>query len=61
MTNIIEIVDNLNKDGHHIDVAIIDGKVLVGYNGDMFDVTNISFAQQIQLISSLIAKEFFKL
>lgn len=61
MTNIIEIVDTLNKEGHHIDVAIIDGKVLIGYNSEMYDVTNISFSQQLQLICSLLAKEFFKL
>lgn len=61
MTNIIEIVDALNKEGHAIDCAIIDGALYIGYKGDMYDITHVSFAQQLQLISSLLAKEFFNL
>ncbi len=61
MTNIIEIVDKLNKEGHCISCAIIDGALFIGYKHELYDVTKLTFAEHIQLIATLLTKEFFNL
>lgn len=57
MTNIVEIIDKLNKEGYHIDVAIVDGRLYVIYKNRPYDITNVSFARAIMLVSDFMYDE----
>lgn len=59
MTNIIEIVNTLNKDGYNIDMVISNGQIFVAYKQEMYDVTHMNFADQIRLLAQLLNKEMF--
>lgn len=59
MTNIVEIVNQLNNDHYNIDMAISDGKIYVAYRSELYDVTEMSFADQIRLIAVILNKEIF--
>lgn len=59
MTNIVEIIALLNKEGYHIDVAIIDAKLYICYQADAYDITTMRFTDQIRLIAHLLNKEIF--
>lgn len=59
MTNIVEIVSQLNKDNYKIDMVISDGKIYVAYNNELYNVTTMSFADQIRLIAVILNKEIF--
>ena len=59
MTNIVEIVSQLNKENYKIDMVICDGKIYVAYNNELYDVTEMSFADQIRLIAVILNKEIF--
>lgn len=57
MTNIVEIIDKLNKEGYHIDVAIVDGRLYVIYKNRPYDITHVSFARTIMLVSDFMNDE----
>lgn len=57
MTNIIEIIDKLNKEGYHIDVAIVDGRLYVIYKNRPYDITRVSFSRAVMLISDFMNDE----
>ena len=59
MTNIVEIVNTLNKDGYNIDMVISNGQICVAYKQEMYDVTHMNFADQIRLLAQLLNKEMF--
>lgn len=59
MTNIVEIVNTLNKDGYNIDMVISNGQIFVAYKQEMYDVTHMNFADQIRLLVQLLNKEMF--
>ena len=59
MTNIIEIVAALQKEGSKIDVAISNGCVFICYNGNFYDITLASLSDQLRLIAQLLNNEFF--
>lgn len=59
MTNIVEIVSQLNKENYKIDMVISDGKIYVAYDNELYDVTTMSFADQIRLLAQLLNKEIF--
>lgn len=59
MTNIVEIVNTLNKDGYNIDMVISNGQIFVAYQQEMYDVTHMNFADQIRLLAQLLNKEMF--
>lgn len=59
MSNIIEIVSALQKEGSHIDVAISNGHVFLCYNGDVYDITTASLCDQLRLLIQLLNTEFF--
>lgn len=59
MTNIVEIVNTLNKDGYNIDMVISGGQIFVAYKQEMYDVTHMNFADQIRLLAQLLNKEMF--
>ena len=59
MTNIVEIVAQLNKEHYNIDMVIANGKIYVAYQEELYDVTTMCFADQIRLIASLLNKEIF--
>ena len=51
MTNIVEIVSQLNKDNYKIDMVISNGQIFIAYDSELYDVTTMSFADQIRLIA----------
>jgi len=57
MTNIVEIIDKLNKEGYHIDVAIVDGRLYIIYKNKSYDITHVSFARAILLVSDIMYNE----
>lgn len=59
MTNIVEIVNTLNKDGYNIDMVISNGQIFVAYKQEMYDITRMNFADQIRLLAQLLNKEMF--
>lgn len=59
MTNIVEIVSQLNKENYKIDMVISNGKIFVAYDNELYDVTTMRFADQIRLIAYLLNKEIF--
>ncbi len=59
MTNIVEIVSQLNKENYKIDMVISDGKIYVAYDNELYDVTTMSFADQVRLIAYFLNKEIF--
>lgn len=59
MTNIIEIVSQLNKENYKIDMVISDGQIFVAYDNELYNVTTMSFADQVRLIAYLLNKEIF--
>lgn len=59
MTNIVEIVSQLNKENYNIDMVISDGKIYVAYDNELYDVTTMSFANQVRLIAYFLNKEIF--
>lgn len=59
MTNIVEIVSQLNKEHYNIDMVISGGQIYVAYKEELYDVTTMSFADQIRLIAYLLNKEIF--
>lgn len=59
MTNIVEIVNTLNKDGYNIDMVISNGQIFVAYKQELYDVTHMNFADQIRLLAQLLNKEMF--
>lgn len=59
MTNIVEIVSQLNKEHYKIDMVISDGKIYVAYDNELYDVTTMSFADQVRLIAYFLNKEIF--
>ena len=59
MTNIVEIVNTLNKDSYNIDMVISGGQIFVAYKQEMYDVTHMNFADQIRLLAQLLNKEMF--
>lgn len=59
MTNIVEIVSQLNKDNYKIDMVISNGQIFVAYDNELYDVTTMRFADQVRLIAYLLNKEIF--
>ena len=59
MTNIVEIVSQLNKEHYNIDMVISGGQIYVAYKEELYDVTTMSFADQVRLIAYLLNKEIF--
>lgn len=59
MTNIVEIVNTLNKDGYNIDMVISNGQIFVAYKQELYDITRMNFADQIRLLAQLLNKEMF--
>ena len=59
MTNIVEIVSQLNKENYKIDMVISDDKIYVAYDNELYDVTTMSFADQVRLIAYFLNKEIF--
>lgn len=59
MTNIIEIVATLQKEGSKIDAAISNGRVFICYDGSVYDITTASLGDQLRLIAQLLNTEFF--
>lgn len=59
MTNIIEIVALLQKDGYNLDIIIIDGTIILCYKQTQIDITTMSFADQIRHVCDIINKEIF--
>ena len=59
MTNIVEIVSQLSKDNYKIDMVISNGQIFVAYDNELYDVTTMSFADQIRLIAGILNKEIF--
>ena len=59
MTNIVEIVSQLNKDNYKIDMVISNGQIFVAYDNELYDVTTMSFADQVRLIAYFLNKEIF--
>lgn len=59
MTNIVEIVNTLNKDGYNIDMVISNGQIFVAYKQELYDITHMNFADQIRLLAQLLNKEMF--
>jgi len=57
MTNIVEIIDKLNKEGYHIDVVLIDGRLYVVYKNRPYDITHVSFSRAIMLVSDFMNDE----
>lgn len=57
MTNIFEIIDKLNKEGYHIDAALVDDRLYVIYKNRPYDITTVSFARAIMLISDFMNDE----
>lgn len=59
MTNIVEIVNTLNKDSYNIDMVISNGQIFVAYKQELYDITYMNFADQIRLLAQLLNKEMF--
>lgn len=59
MTNIVEIVNTLNKDHYNIDMVISGGQIFIAYKEEFYDITRMSFADQIRLLAQLLNKEIF--
>ena len=59
MTNIVEIVNTLNKDGYNIDMVISGGQIFIAYKEEFYDITTMNFADQIRLLAQLLNKEMF--
>lgn len=59
MTNIVEIVSQLNKDNYKIDMVISNGNIYIAYDSELYDVTTMCFADQIRLIAGILNKEIF--
>lgn len=59
MTNIVEIVSQLNKENYKIDAVISDGQIFIAHYNELYDVTTMSFADQVRLIAYLLNKEIF--
>lgn len=59
MTNIIEIIAQLNKENFNIDVVISDGHIYVVHRQQFCDITKMSFSDQIRLVAYLLNKEIF--
>lgn len=59
MTNIVEIVSQLNKDNYKIDMVISNGQIFIAYDSELYDVTTMCFADQVRLIAYLLNKEIF--
>lgn len=57
MTNIVEIIDLLNKEGYHIDVAIVDGRLYVIYKNKSYDITRVSLSRAVMLIADFMTDE----
>lgn len=54
MTNIIEIIELLRKEGSHIGADIIDGHIYVIYRRICYDITTKSLNDQLKLIVHLL-------
>ena len=54
MTNIFEIISNLQNVGFSIDAAIYNGRVFICYGGNDYDITTTSLCDQILLIVQLL-------
>lgn len=59
MTNIVEIVTQLNKENYNIDMVITDGKIYIAYQQELYDVTTMRFSDQIRLVAIILNKEIF--
>jgi len=59
MTNIVEIVSQLNAENYQIDMVISGGQIFIAYKQELYDVTTMSFADQIRLVAYLLNKEIF--
>lgn len=59
MTNIVEIVSQLNKEHYNIDMIISEGKIFIAYQQELYDVTTMRFSDQIRLIANLLNREIF--
>lgn len=59
MTNIVEIVTQLNKENYNIDMVITDGKIYIAYQQELYDVTTMRFSDQIRLVAVILNKEIF--
>lgn len=59
MTNIVEIVAQLNKENYKIDMVIADGKIYIAYKQELYDITTMRFSDQIRLVAVILSKEIF--
>jgi len=59
MTNIVEIVAQLNKEHYNIDMVIANGKLYIAYKEELYDVTTMPFSDQIRLVAVILNKEIF--
>ena len=59
MTNIVEIVNQLNNDHYNIDMVIMGGQIFIAYKEEFYDDSCMSFADQIRLLAQLLNKEIF--
>jgi len=59
MTNIVEIVAQLNKENYNIDMVIANGKIYIAYKQELYDVTTMRFSDQIRLVAVILNKEIF--
>ena len=59
MTNIVEIVAQLNKEHYNIDMVIANGKIYIAYKQELYDVTTMRFSDQIRLVAVILNKEIF--
>lgn len=54
MTNIFEIILNLQNVGFSIDAAIYNGRIFICYGGNDYDITTVSLSDQLRLIVQLL-------
>lgn len=59
MTNIVEIVAQLNKEHYNIDMVIANGKLYIAYKEELYDITTMRFSDQIRLVAVILNKEIF--
>lgn len=59
MTNIVEIVNSLNKDNVEIDMVISNGHIFVVHSSKHYEVTTMRFVDQIRLIAHLLNDNIF--
>ena len=59
MTNIVEIVAQLNKEHYNIDMVIANGKIYIAHKQELYDVTTMRFSDQIRLVAVILNKEIF--